>query len=155
MGAFSRSKGSREERALVMALRDFGFLNVRRGLCQEEKTGFRPDVLGEYKGQEWSFENKAYYDKFKWLYEFMEELNLRNNGFLNLALSKDSPRISIAYDPISIISPDNFYQLYVLENNKKLERLAKLPQMLKIKGDPSFLVVKNNNKSRLFIRYWK
>ena len=145
MGLFSRQKGSREERALVMALRDLKFDNVRRGLCQEEKLGFRPDVIGEKEGREWTFENKSYRDKFLWLYKFLDQTGVP------FGVSVGGRCVGVDYSPIPLMNPGFDIVFKYSEETKELKRLFKLAEL---KKEADFLVIKINNKKRLFIRYW-
>ncbi len=156
MGLFSRAKGSREERALVAHLKDLGYTNVRRGLCQEQTKGFRPDVLGELDGKEWSFELKAYFDRFKWLYEFIGSVGTGEDGVLRFSQQVGGPVGSIAmgYDPreVNKMGFERPFPLWPLaERTKEVKRILKLQDL---KKEADFLVVKINNKKRLFIRYW-
>jgi hypothetical protein len=150
MGKFSRQKGRRGEQELVLALRDFGFTNVRRCLNQEHEKDYRPDVIGEYGGEEYDFEHKSYTDKFKKIYQFVDPtLKSGNNAYR--ASIEGFGEVAISYSPFESMRlgfDTSFTQVPLDVDHKRIAALNKL------RKGADFLVVKDNNKKRLYIKFW-
>ena len=153
MGAFSRTKGAVGERQLVIYLRERGFLEVRRGLCQEEKKGFRPDVLGEWEGKEYSFEHKSYKAQFKWLYDYTNSQGVQSLGVLRLVLSPNE-YVAIGFDPVEVLT-SGFDRPFLTPTNTDARVLKRITALKKLKKEADFLVLKDNSRKRLFLKYWE
>jgi hypothetical protein len=153
-GKFSRNKGASNERALVIELRDLGYENVRRGLCQEEKKDFRPDVLAEYQGREWSFELKAH-ESMLWLPKFVEGYGLKfaPDSLMTICLESPGPLVAIAFNPKALINISN--QVFSKwPHDKDAKTVSRIFKLKELKKDCDYLVVKCNRKRRLYLRYW-
>lgn len=153
MGAFSRNKGAANERAVVMALRELGFENVRRGLCQEQRKGFRPDVIGELNGKVWTFESKAYQSKFYWLYKYLRTISPSPDGaFRIVCLDGDTHGcVALAYDPRLILTCGVDKPFTAVAPTKEFKRLVRLQDL---KKEADILALRSSRQKRLYIRYW-
>lgn len=145
VGGFSRQKGMREERALVQHLKDLGYDDALRVPLSGASKGFKFDVLAYKEGREISFELKTRKDGYNWLYKFLE-------GADTLRFSYEGSCVSIAKTPqeAEAVGTDNPFFM-ASESSRIHSRILKLKNL---KKDADFLVVKSNNKSRLFLKYW-
>lgn len=153
MGKFSRSKGSRGERALVQHLKDLGYTNVHRGLVHEYRKDFRPDVLATYKDREWSFESKSYQDKFKWLYSYLDTqpAPLDENGVLRI--TDGMGFVAIGRDPTAVDKLGINLPFFNLTGTDGMKGLLNIFKLTALKKEADFLVVKINGKHRIYLRF--
>lgn len=153
---FSRKKGSREERALVQDLLKRGFKNVRRVPLSGSQPFYKFDVIAEFEGNPVTFELKTRNNYFKWLYTFYYEQFQKNEVYRG-AMRSGGPCVAIGQDPFEVqkVGIDYIFQNEVAsspEKHKMLNRIFKLEKTLQKGAD--FLVIKDNRKARLFIKYW-
>lgn len=146
-GKFSRSKGGREERGLVFHLNELGFSNVKRVPLSGASFGFKFDVLGTHKEKEYSFELKTRKESYTWFYSLYKDAYAPV-----LRLSIGNTLVAIGYDPKDLLSTgfDSVFLQSPLDE-KSNRRLVKLKD---VKKEADFLVLKDNNRKRLFFRFW-
>lgn len=146
-GLYSRRKGRTGEQDLVLALREAGFENVRRGLCREDSKDVRPDVLGVYQGREYMFEHKFFSTRFIPVYKSLESLGLVDT----LRYSTELGEIAISYNPTEVLRMGFDAVFITYPADKHIKKLWTLKQMLK---GSEILVIKGNHKKRVYLRYW-
>ncbi len=144
-GAFSRNKGSREERGLVQQLNEFGFSNPRRVPLSGAMRGFKFDVLAEdLLGKTVTFELKTRKKSYTWVYDLLlspvERCNFDGIG-----------QVAFGYDP-SLVSAVGYNNIFTAITTPRL--VGKFKTLYKLKGEADFLVLKDNNRKRLFLKFW-
>lgn len=148
VGAFSRAKGGREERALVQHLKKLGYEDAVRVPLSGAAKGFKFDVLGSWKGVQESFELKTRHSGFNWFYKFLERTGLNRFCF-------DGVCVAISTNPadLKVSGFDNPFHRCDEDHPEKvvLRRIVKLREL---KKGADYLVVRSNMKPRLFLKYW-
>lgn len=150
-GAFSRSKGRREEQQLVLYLAKLGF-KAERILRQYQAAG-QPDVKAVRAGKEYTFEMKSRKDSFKSIYDtYFADRGPGN--FLGVHLPEVCIAISTVFE--DLLAPTLvFLHRAVFGSSKAKDRgYKRLVTLQALKQSADFLVIKDNNRPRLFIKYW-
>ncbi len=154
-GAFSRSKGRRNEQQLVLYLAKL-FYKAERILRQYQFSG-QPDVKatkdftsGE---QTFTFEMKARRASFKAIYDLYYKN--RDDGVLTFCVGVNGTAVAISTDFEKLHTARHMYFANALEADKKdLKVYLRIAKMAEIKQGADFLVLKDNNKPMLFMRFW-
>ncbi len=146
-GKFSRDKGRRGEQQLVLSLVGKGYKAER--ILRQYQFGGQPDVKTTYP-QEYTFELKCRKSAFKTIYD-LYTAERDHEGVL--AIIWNGKPIAIASYFEKLLSSDRSFRAFTPEHPKKktLNRIAKLEEQ---KQTADFLVLKDNGKYRLYLRYW-
>lgn len=149
MGKFSRDKGCREERALVQHLVELGYADVKRVPLSGAARGFKFDVLGTRDGKEQSFELKTKADGFRWLYDFLARTGLYRFSFGSVC-------VSLGDNPKEVEKTGGFDQTFRLlpEDHPEAKCIRRILKLQDLKKGADFLVVKSNNRKRIYVKYW-
>lgn len=151
MGAFSRAKGVRGERGLVLYLAS-RYYKAERILNQAHTKGL-PDVKAWKGDNTYTFELKTYRDSFTAFYKLYSEQK-DPDGVLRLAVDLNSLlAVSTDFEALAVRQELPFRMPDGLPP-KDRRVIGRLWKMREKKGTADFLVLKDNNKPRLFIKYW-
>ena len=157
MGKFSRDKGRRNEYLLRDHLRRLGFDAVRVPLSGASE-GFKGDVIAKKDGLVYSFELKSRQDNFKLIYQ-LYDMN-KEDGVLRLYYpdTEETVVLSTDFTTFELIDKYEILPIYRFTTsptilNTKPRTFEKLRNLKMLKEDSDFLVVKDNNKPLLFIKY--
>lgn len=150
MGRFSRNKGRRGEQQLVLFLAKMGY-KAERVLNQAHTSGLY-DVLAKKDGKEYSFELKSYKDAFKSIYDLYyrsgvapQPLCCHLGDGVGVAITTDFETLARGALDLRFVNPLDAFERRVYR---------RLKTMNKLRGSADFLVLKDNNKARLFLKYW-
>lgn len=154
-GKASRDKGARGERSLCMHLNLNGY-DARRVIRTRAVAGYQddvvPDVIATKGGLELTFENKARKCSFTTIYKLYEK---ERGGDRVCRFNIGGKLLSIGTDLEEVRrTTDVHFRTLVPHDGlqaKIQQRLLNLSKMLK---GAMFLVIKDNNKYPLFIRYF-
>lgn len=152
-GKFSRNKGRREEQQLVLALAKWGY-KAERILRQYQAAG-QADVKTLEPAQ-YTFEMKARQGSFKTIYDLYYSQR-DEKGILSLVYGSKGTAVAMSSDFPSLLSiPDHsFRDLSNPPADKKILKVfARILKLQELKQAADFLVIKDNNKVRLYIKYW-
>lgn len=152
MAKFSRSKGRRGEQQLVIFLSKLGY-KAERVLNQAHTPGLY-DVSATKDGKVTTFEVKTYQDAFSSLYQVYYHGNaqIRQGGHvLTAKLSTGLVALSTDFEALTNCNDMIFYDPSTKLEERVWRRLVTLKQKV---GRADFLCLKDNNKPRLFLRYW-
>jgi hypothetical protein len=147
----SRTKGRRGEQELVLYLKTLGYY-AERILKQYQEAG-QPDVIASKNGVSITFENKYRKESYKSIYKLY--YNERDGGGA-LRFHLNGVAVEIANDFKQTLISDKYF----IDLNKKVidpkslrvyQRICKLREL---KQSADYLVIKDNGKARLFIKYW-
>ena len=147
----SRRKGRANEQALVLYLATL-YYKAERILRQYQEAG-QPDVKAEKNGQTITFEMKARRDSYATIYDLYD--NEATDG--RLCFSLDGVPVAMSYDLTQLLdsSTMHFTSLTLFPLIPRRMKAAKrVAAMVKIKQAADYLVIKDNRKRRLFIRYF-
>lgn len=153
MGLFSREKGRREEQGLVLYLSKLGY-KAERILRQYQAQG-QPDVK-TLAPEELTFEMKSRAGNFKRIYDlyFAEK---DDQGTLSFVMSPNSTAVAVNTD-FAVLHGGGYtfanLALFPPGDKALLKVYNRLVGLKELKQDADYLVIKDNNKPRLFIRYW-
>jgi len=148
MGQFSRRKGRRGEQQLVLFLKYLGY-HAERILNQAHTSGL-PDVKAIKGDKTYTFELKTYQDGFKSVYDFYYD-NMSENDILT-CLIDDCVYVAISTNFKHMSEKTDWHFKDIPEASVRLKnRFRKLNAK---RGIADFLVLKDNNKSRLFLKFW-
>jgi hypothetical protein len=150
MGRFSRDKGRRGEQQLVIFLSKLGY-KAERVLNQAHTAGLYDVLAVSRDGKRYSFELKTYKEAFKSIYTYygVYGKDEQTIGVLLaegcVAMSTDFTKLLTGIQDIRFYAPTSAFE----------KRMARKLLNLNIKrGKADFLCLKDNNKPRLFLRYW-
>lgn len=152
-GLKSRNKGRREEQQLVLALAKLGY-QAERILRQYQYSG-QPDVRASKDGKEYTFEMKSRKESFKTLYElYYQEMD--GDKVLKFVLSSNGIAVAVSTDFNAVLSATTHFRNLALfpAEKKKLKAYERFVKLKELKQSADFLVIKDNNMPRLFIKYW-
>jgi hypothetical protein len=151
-GKYARNKGAREERGLVMHLNEMGYQNVRRVPLSGAAKGFKFDVYADMDGVMHTFEMKSTSTKrFDWIYKFYECSPHRNLDSV-VRVAVPGGQVALGYDPRLVGRVGFDCGFATMEETRHTKRLIKYA--LELKKDAEFLVLKANQKRRLYLKYW-
>lgn len=158
MGKASRDKGKRGEYVVRDALRAAGFQAERVPLSGAfakyeigEGKNYAGDVRATRDGREWLFEVKVRKDSFKSIYNLFEAMGPNNIG---LQITPEE-LVTITCDPLLAIgNPHAFIERSVLFRNAHRRVFQKILKMRELLKGADILVIKDDHKPLLWIRYW-
>lgn len=154
MGKFSRMKGRREEQQLVLHLAKLDY-KAERILRQYQAAG-QPDVKATKGDKTITLENKSRHSSFKSIYTvYYDDRDLE--GLLCFVLCSSGVAVAMSTDFEKVIKCEGqvFRNLTTFPPNPKyLKVYQRLVGLKQVKQDADVLVLKDNGKPRLFIRYW-
>lgn len=152
IGKFSRSKGRRGEQQLVLHLATLGYKSER--ILRQYLTPGEADVRAVKGDKIHTFELKSRYSSFKRIYD-LYYAERDENTILSFVINADSTPIAVSTDLEKLMDVSSFRNLEkfppILAYMKDFSRLLKMKEL---KQSADFLVLKDNNKPRIFIRYW-
>ena len=152
-GRMSRNKGASGERNLVMHLRLLGY-DARRVIRTRAVSGYEndivPDVIATLDKEEFTFESKWRTSAYKTLYKVYDDLKIE--GVMRLALGTTNVAVSENFELVRNFR-DVYFHRYEIAGPMK-RTFQQLLNMRKLLKGAQFLVVKDNHKKPLFIRYW-
>ncbi len=152
-GAMSRNKGRRGEQQLVLHLAKLGF-KAERILRQYQESG-QPDVVATRDGKTYTFENKCRRDSFKSIYGlYYSERD--PNKVLCFLLSPGSTAVAVSSDVDALLAPDlSFLNLTVFPPSPQhLKVYKRIVTLNALRQSADFLVLRDNQKPSLFLRFW-
>ncbi len=152
-GRFSRMKGRRGEQQLVLYLAKLNY-KAERILRQYQEAG-QADVKAEKDGKTLTFENKCRRESFKSIYDLYYK-ERGENGLLCFAMGSTATAVAVCSDLEALLGPDLSFRNLVLfpPTDKHLKVYNRIVALSALKQSADFLVIKDNNKPRLFLRYW-
>lgn len=154
MAKFSRDKGSREERSLIADLKEVGYLDARRVPLSGAMRGFKFDVLGTSPaGVPHSFEMKSRRDAFSSIYALLNKYRGEDSCVRFTVNSPDFPYFVIFGTKLIDLTTTGNYAL-IQKDNKDYRTFKRIANLDKLRAGATFLCIKNNNKPRIFLRYW-
>lgn len=148
VGKFSRDKGARGERALVMFLNDLKYTNVRRVPLSGAMAGYKHDVVAtNLEGTNLTFELKCRKELFNWVYAYFKDMGPRRISYLGKCLSMGkSPEEANA---------SGFDKAFQRVEGTGYEKLAKrFFNLDKMREGADYLVIKSDFKSLIFFKFW-
>ncbi len=153
-GRMSRNKGRREEQQLVLALSVKGF-KAERILRQYQEAG-QPDVKATREGKTITLEMKSRGHSFSRIYDLYYK-ERAEDGFLGIAL--EGRTCAISTDIEVLLESPSFYFVksddLVKSDPKNRLIIARLfGSLFAMKQTADFLVIRDNNKPRIYLRYW-
>lgn len=151
-GKFSRNKGRREEQQLVLYLAYLGY-HAERILRQYQEAG-QPDVIATKHGESITFEKKARKCSFATIYSLFDN-HKDDNHVLAFVKTPLGEAVSISTRFPALLDPDLTYRDLSKfppspKDIKVFDRIIRLKEM---KQSADYLVIKDNNRPQLFIKY--
>lgn len=156
-GRASRQKGIRSEYIVRDQLKETNLYDeVYRVPLSGASEGYKCDVVARINRDgfthEVKFEVKSRYNEFKALYKIFELFSFENVLLLKTEHFYikifDLPELTWGQPPTTVIYSDAKLLL-----GKYYRSIRKLDGMYKLLGQADYLVIKNNNKKPLYIRY--
>lgn len=153
IGRFSRNKGRREEQQLVLYLAKLGYQAER--ILRQYLTPGEADVRAVKGDKTYTFELKSRRDSYKRLYT-LYETEKDADGLLCFVLSADGTAVAISTDFESVANYKGPFRNLIAFPPKpiQLKDFFRFVKLNELRQSADYLVIKNNNKKRLFIRYW-
>lgn len=153
MGNFSRSKGRREEQQLVLYLAKLGY-QAERILRQYQAAG-QPDVKATKDGKTITFEKKARRASFKAIYDLYAQ-EKDNDGTMCFVTHSFGTPVAVSTDFPSLLTVDRLFRNLTAHPvaPKKMKVFLRIEKLKELKQSADFLVIKDNGKPQLFLRYW-
>lgn len=154
MGAFSRSKGARGERELVLYLALRGW-TAERNLRQYQVKG-EYDVQAVKDDKVITFENKFEKCSYKTIYDLYYVERNPMTGLLCFTMDFLTTTVSMSTDFEDLLKMnDRRYRVLCSEvlAPKAKSAFERILRLKLIKGKADYLVIKDNGKPRLFIHY--
>lgn len=148
MGAFSRNKGSREERGLVNYLNLRGY-EARRIPLSGAMKGYKHDVIATKDGTEYTFEMKSRKDAFIGIYTFYNK-SRQGENVVRVVLPVGLVAFGTDFEAVKKGGILAFTPSHA-SDQKVVNRIANLD---KLRAGADFLVCKNNGLHRLFFKFW-
>lgn len=153
MSKISRAKGRRGEQQLVLYLRNLGYKYAERILRQYQLAGL-PDVQARKEATDpWiTFESKLRRDAFKTIYKlYYEERDIFGrlcfvDPDTGVACAMSTKFEDLLFVRTAFGTFDKRHKYF-----KTLKRILKLNEQ---RQTADFLVIRDNNKPAIFIRYW-
>jgi len=149
-GLMSRRKGATAERALCMQLRLLGY-DARRVIRTRAVSGFEGDIVPDVEVWEngevkYTFESKARQNAYSKIYELYEKEKM--NGVCRFVMNGQFVAIGTDFEEVKKPHDVHFIRIEETPSTRKLFGLRKL-----LKG-AMFLVIRDNRKKPLFLRFW-
>lgn len=153
MGAFSRAKGSREERGLVAHLKALGYEAKRVPLSGMMK-GYKHDVEATKEGKTYTFELKTRKDAFKTVYDLYRK-NSGSSNIMRFVPPGSTGAIAIGTDLEQVnMTRDVHFFKFPTPTAVEIKTTKRIVGLNALRGGADILVIKDNNKPRLFLRFW-
>jgi len=159
MGKFSRSKGCREERHLAHYLRTLGYDSSRVPLSGAME-GYKFDVTAAKGDTRFQFELKTSANKFRMVYDLFDK-HCNTDKIMLFHLEGVIVMISPDFEQMLKSLSGVLFQTVDTTNLTKAELrsyraiTSMRKHLVKPTGEKAdFLVIKNNHKPLLFLRYW-
>lgn len=152
MGKMSRNKGRREEQQLVLHLANIKF-KAERILRQYQEAG-QPDVKAWRSGQPekvWTFEMKSRQASFKRIYDLYYKEKVPSPSVLACSVGGKLFAMTADFELLMKV-PDYFRD--ILDTHPEYKTFKRILKLEELKQSADILVIRDNGKSRLFIRYW-
>lgn len=152
-GKFSRNKGRREEQQLVLYLANLGY-KAERILRQYFASG-EADVKATKDGVTYTFENKSRNKSFKSIYDaYFSERDV--DGVFRFVQTSGSTAVAVSTHFTALLGPDQAFRNMEASPGTRLIKMAcnRMVKLKELKQSADFLVIKDNGKPRLFLRYW-
>lgn len=152
-GRFSRNKGRREEQQLVLYFAKKGY-KAERVLRQYQQSG-QPDIIIEKEGKSYTLENKSRRNSFKSIYDLYAS-EKEADGALRFVTYSSGTAVIMSSEFNLLLNPENPFKNLALSPpiSKKLKVYNRIVKLKELKQSADFLVIKDNGKPRLFLRYW-
>lgn len=148
MGSFSRSKGRRGEQELVLYLAKYFW--KAEIILRQYLTGGQPDVIATKNGRTITFEMKTFRASFKTIYDlYYAERGV--DGVLRFELGGTCVALGTHFEDLDAT---NILFSSVQPDNKRIKVYQRIVRMREMKQAADYLCVKDNNKPKLFLRYW-
>lgn len=152
-GSKSRSKGRRGEQQLVLYLTKRGYRAER--ILQQYQFAGQPDVKAVKDGVVLTFESKLRRDSFKSIYRVYYS-DRDSDGLLCFTMGSGSVCVALSTDFESLLNIDRSFRNLALfppakKDVKVYERIVKLNAL---RQAANYLVIRDNNKPSIFLRYW-
>jgi len=153
IGKFSRNKGRRSEQQLVLYLARHGY-QAERILRQYQAAG-QPDVKAAKAGIVTTFEMKARKDSFKSIYALYNSEKDANSVVAFVTHSGGTP-VAMSNDFEALLGSDRTFRNLTLfpPNSALLKVYNRIVYLNKLRQAADYLVVKDDNKPMLFLRFW-
>jgi hypothetical protein len=158
-GKMSRDKGARGERSLVMHLKLLGY-DARRVIRTRAVGGYAGDVVPDVEVLEngavkYTFESKYRKDAYKSIYELYNKL--KSNGVYRFQVPQTPTPLYVAigedFEEVKKAHDVHFESLSLNGSQATLAHMRITRLQVLLKG-AQFLVIRDNGKKPLFIRYW-
>lgn len=159
-GRSARARGKRVEYGLRDYLRKLGWTAHRVPLSGSAQ-GFKGDVIAEKEGRTVTFESKAHSGKFDTIFTMVEDYLSRNDtGIFSVYLPAPHHKAcDVAFDLTQLLDYPKSGLVYELPENlsldfKKYKRtLNRLPKLIELVDSSDILVLYENRKPFLFVRF--
>lgn len=149
-GLMSRRKGTRVEYEVRDYFRNLGY-TADRVPFSGSAQGFKGDVKVIADGTPFLVEVKARKEEFKKIYVVYANLKSPND---RMGIVHNGVCIDVSTDFTQVVHNNRFYEQLTsaleLEHKRGLHQLVKLKEVVK---ECQYLVLKDNNKPLLFVRY--
>lgn len=152
MGAFSRAKGSREERALVQYLNENGY-EARRVPLSGSMVGFKHDVIAYKDGAEYTFENKSRSSAFKGIYALYHKYR-GDSSVVRYILQDTGEMVSLGTDFEAVKQTGMVHFQSIDPINVDIRTFRRIRKLDALRAGADFLVIKDNHSYRLFVKFW-
>lgn len=152
-GKFSRDKGRREEQQLVLSLANMGF-RAERILRQYQIAG-QPDVKAWKQDCLYTFELKTRNSSYKTIYElYFSERG--PDSILSFVLVPQGKAVAMSNRFESLLTANQTFRNLSMfpPDPKKIKTFKRILALDAERQTADFLVLKDNNKPRLYIRYY-
>lgn len=157
-GKSSRDKGARGERNLVMhlALLDY---DARRVIRTRAVGGYEndvvPDVIATKDGVEYTFENKYRKNAYKTIYDLYDKESTDNVYRFAVPQSPEPLCVAIGTDFEEVkIHSDVYFTSVSLDGSVSTRTYMRILRLRELLKGAQFLVIKDNGKPPLFLRFW-
>lgn len=151
-GKFSRNKGRREEQQLVLALAQLGYKAER--ILRQYQTAGQPDVK-TLEPKQYTFEMKARKQSFITIYDlYYAERDER--GIVAFAESSSGRMAAMSTNFKELEAKGYTYRNLFLfpPMPKQIKVYNRILGLKDLKQSADYLVIKDNNKPRLYIEFW-
>lgn len=154
-GRASRQKGIRNEYVLRDYLRNLGYEAVRVPLSGASE-GFKGDVIARKDGIEYTFEMKARRDAFKRIYHVYSQMLLQDASVVRFTIDQTSIAMGTSFEEVK--KPNGTFPKLIFAWESILKQntrtFSKIFNLRKLLGESEYLVIRDNNRPMLFLRYW-
>lgn len=145
-------KGRRGEQQLVLALAKLGYKAER--ILRQYQTAGQPDVVTSHP-KVYTFEHKHFKDSFKTIYDlYYSERD--QNEMLAFAVFSKGPMVAMTTDFKLLEKGGYTFRSFELfpPTQKQLRVYNRILKMNELRQTADFLVIKDDGKPRLYLRYY-